>query len=56
MSYTRQDGSAEEPVETRMIEVRPHVYVSEDFARANGMSRHIPIAAKAGRAERKRKQ
>lgn len=42
MPYIRQDGSSDEPVETRMVEVRPHVFVSEDYARANGMSRHIP--------------
>jgi hypothetical protein len=42
MSHTRQDGSPEDPVKTRMVEIRPHVYVSENFARANGMNRHIP--------------
>ena len=38
MPYTRNDGSAEEPVETRMVEFAPHMAVSQDFALANGMS------------------
>ena len=42
MPYTRNDGSSAEPVETRMVEIRPHVAVSEAFALANGMSVLVP--------------
>lgn len=52
MSYTRNDGSAEEPVATRMVEIRPHVFVSEDFARANGLSRYVPKREPKAKAEK----
>jgi hypothetical protein len=42
MAYTRNDGSSDEPVETRMVEFAPHMTVSEDFAKANGMSALVP--------------
>lgn len=42
MPYTRNDGSSTEPVETLMVEFAPHMTVSEDYAKANGMSVLVP--------------